>query len=119
MSKKKKFRAEFRKNRASKQRRADYTREFKAGGEDDHRHGERIGKDERTRRRVVVGDETDGEQSGFEVRPDVDLAVCRRGRVLSVYGLMSDVEAFENAFNRSAACGRGRRLGVFSAGRRK
>jgi ribosome biogenesis GTPase / thiamine phosphate phosphatase len=102
MSKKKKFRAEFRKNRASKQRRADYTREFKAGGEDDHRHGERIGKDERTRRRVVVGDETDGEQAGFEVRPEVDLAVCRRGRVLSVFGLMSDVEADDGAIFRCA-----------------
>src|SRR4030095_2725395 len=102
MSKKKKFRAEFRKNRASKQRRADYTREFKAGGEDDHQHGERIGKDERTRRRVVVGDETDGEQAGFEVRPEVDLSVCRRGRVLSVFGLMSDVEADDGAIFRCA-----------------
>jgi ribosome biogenesis GTPase len=102
MSKKKKFRAEFRKNRASKQRRSDLTREFQSGGGDDHRTSERIGKDERTRRRVVVGDETVDDKAGFEVFPEVDLSVCRRGRVLSVYGLASDVEADDGAIFRCA-----------------
>jgi ribosome biogenesis GTPase len=102
MSKKKKFRAEFRKNRASKQRRLDLTREFQSGGGDDHRTSERIGKDERTRRRVVVGDETDDDKAGFEVLPDVDLSVCRCGRVLAVYGLMSDVETEDGAIFRCA-----------------
>jgi ribosome biogenesis GTPase len=102
MSKKKKFRAEFRKNRASKQTRPDFTREFKAGGDDDHRHGQRIGKDERSRKRVVVGNESDDDQSGFSVFPDVDLAVCRRGRVLSVYGLASDVETDDGTIIRCA-----------------
>jgi len=95
-NKKKQFRAEFRKNRASRARQTDLTRDFRAGDEhaDSQARGERIsGKGELTRKRVVVGQESDDDQGGFAVVPDVDLSVCRRGRVLSVFGLTSSVEA--------------------------
>ena len=51
---------------------------------------------------MVVGNESDDDQSAFSVFPDVDLAVCRRGRVLSVYGLASDVEADDGTIIRCA-----------------
>jgi ribosome biogenesis GTPase len=95
MSKKKKLRAEFRKNRSARARGVDPTREFRSGDQqaEDRALHERIsGKGELSRKRVVVGEVSD-EAGGFSVVPDVDLAVCRRGRVLAVYGLTSDVEA--------------------------
>jgi ribosome biogenesis GTPase len=104
MSKKKKLRAEFRKNRGSRARGADPTRDFRAGDEraDDAARQERVsGKGELTRKRVVVGESTD-EASGFAVLPEVDLSVCRRGRVLAVYGLTSEVEADDGAIYRCA-----------------
>jgi ribosome biogenesis GTPase len=99
MAKKKKFRAEFRKNRSSPARQTDLTREFRAGDErtEDRAHQERVsGKGELTRRRVVIGEETP-DADGFAVMPDVDLSVCRRGRVLAVYGLTSEVEVEDGA----------------------
>ena len=55
---------------------------------------ERIsGKGELVRRRTVCGEQLDGEaEPGFGVQLDVDESVCRRGRVLSVLGLISMVE---------------------------
>jgi ribosome biogenesis GTPase len=97
MAKKKKFRAEFRKNRSSRARQSDLTREFQAGderGEDLARQERVSGKGELTRRRVVVGEETP-DSDGFSVIPEVDLSVCLRGRVLAVYGLTSEVETEE------------------------
>ena len=95
----KKVRVQFRKNRAEKTRVTDWTRKFGQHGFEDVApvQGERIsGKGETTRYRTVIGkvhdaDDIDGQ--GFEVLPDVDLAKCRTGRVLRVFGLNSDVEA--------------------------
>jgi ribosome biogenesis GTPase len=104
MSKKKKLRTEFRKNRGSRVRGSDPTREFRAGDEraDDRARQERVsGKGELTRERVVVG-ETADEAGGFAVVPDIDLSVCRRGRVLAVYGLTSEVEADDGSIYRCA-----------------
>ena len=104
MSKKKKYRAEFRKNRGARARRTDPTRAFKAGDEraDDQVLGERIsGKGELSRRRVVVGEQSE-DGGGFAVTPDVDLSVCQRGRVLAVYGLTSEVETAQGAVYRCA-----------------
>ncbi len=104
MSKKKKLRAAFRKNRGARARSADQTRDFKAGNDrsDDQVLGERItGKGELTRRRVVVGQES-ADSGGFSVMPDVDLTICLRGRVLAVYGLTSEVETDQGAVYRCA-----------------
>lgn len=95
MGKKKKIRAEFRKNRAARRRKTDLTRDFAERGQetDDARRSERIGKDELSRKRTVIGRETDEEGASYSVAPDVDLSICRKGRVLTVYGLSSLVEA--------------------------
>jgi len=98
MSKKnRKIRADFRKNRTPRQRSSDLTRRFEREDYDqqlDEPRAERIsGKGELTRRRTVVGSEADEESAGFAVTPQIDLAKCRSGRVLAVYGLLSVVEA--------------------------
>jgi ribosome biogenesis GTPase len=99
MAKKKKLRAEFRKNRGGRARQPDLTREFRTGDErgEDRARQERVsGKGELSRKRVVIGEETP-DADGFAVVPEVDLTVCRRGRVLAVYGLTSEVETEDGA----------------------
>lgn len=103
---KKKIRTDFRKNRSPRTRATDLTRRFGADVEgtetDDLVRDERIsGKGELTRRRTVVSHEAEGDEADA-VRIDVDLAACRRGRVLSVYGLLSDVEAEDGQVYRCA-----------------
>lgn len=97
MGKKKKIRADFRKNRGTRSRQTDWTRQFERHGfeEEDVAQRERVsGKGELTRRRTVTGSEIDpGDKPGFEVHLEVDESVCRRGRVLSVHGLRSTVQA--------------------------
>ncbi len=97
MSKKKKakIRASFRKNREVRARRGDLTRDFVSHGfeDDDQSRNERLtGKGELTRKRTVVGDEVESADAGFEVLPEVDLTVCRAGRVIRVQGLISIVQ---------------------------
>jgi ribosome biogenesis GTPase / thiamine phosphate phosphatase len=96
MAKKKKIRADFRKNRGVRARPADWTREYKQHGfaEEAPLHDERIsGKGELVRRRTICGEEVaNPEEPGFSIHLDVDEAVCRRGRVLMVLGLISIVE---------------------------
>ena len=98
MAKKKKFRVDFRKNRAPRARKTDWTRQF-----DEHRFDEQApeaeerisGRGEVARRRTVrtadVAPERSGGEMPFEVHLDVDESICRRGRVLSVFGLSSTV----------------------------
>jgi ribosome biogenesis GTPase / thiamine phosphate phosphatase len=98
MAKKKKFRVEFRKNRAPRARKTDWTRQF-----DEHRFDEQApeaderisGRGEVARRRTICTSEAAQEQSGeetsFNFILDVDESVCCRGRVLSVFGLSSTV----------------------------
>jgi ribosome biogenesis GTPase len=96
MAKKKKIRADFRKNRAVRARPSDWTRRFQQHGFQDEAppQSERIsGKGDLTRRRTICGDQLGEETSpGFSVSLDVDESVCRRGRVLCVLGLNSMVE---------------------------
>jgi ribosome biogenesis GTPase len=96
MAKKKKIRAEFRKNRNIRARTSDWTRQYRQHGFADQAplQGERIsGKGELVRRRTVCGQEVQGpEQPGLGICLDVDENVCRRGRVLSVHGLVSTVK---------------------------
>ncbi|HEY2762215.1 MAG TPA: GTPase RsgA, partial [Pirellulales bacterium] len=94
---KRKIRADFRKNRATPQRSADLTRRFEREDYEDQAdepREERIsGKGELTRKRTVVGTQADEESAGFAVQPEIDSTLCRPGRVLSVHGLASVVEA--------------------------
>jgi ribosome biogenesis GTPase / thiamine phosphate phosphatase len=96
MAKKKKIRAEFRKNRNVRARSSDWTQRYREHGFKDEAptQGERVsGKGELVRRRTVCGDTLDGEaQPGLGVHLDVDEQACQRGRVLSVLGLISIVE---------------------------
>ncbi|MCC7086386.1 MAG: ribosome small subunit-dependent GTPase A [Pirellulales bacterium] len=103
---KRKIRADFRKNRNVRQRGGDLTRRFDRGNTDeldDAVRSERIsGKGELTRRRIVVGAEIESNAAGFSVSPAVDLSACRRGRVLSVHGLLSVVETETRTYFRCA-----------------
>ena len=96
MVKKKKIRADFRKNRNVRVRSSDWTKRYREHGFEDEApvQGERVsGKGELVRRRTICGDQRDGDaEPGFGVQLDVDESTCRRGRVLGVFGLISMVE---------------------------
>jgi ribosome biogenesis GTPase / thiamine phosphate phosphatase len=101
MSKKKrKVRTEFRKNRSQKARGTNWTREFDEHGfkEKDPLQGERVsGKGDLTRRRTVMGEAVvDGDEPHLGIHLEIDEAVCRPGRVLSVHGLSCRVRDEEN-----------------------
>jgi ribosome biogenesis GTPase / thiamine phosphate phosphatase len=98
MPKKKKFRAEFRKNRTPRARKTDWTRQFDTHGfsEEAPDSEERIsGRGEVNRHRTIRTAETEAEaghaEIPFDVVLDVDETACLRGRVLSVFGLASTV----------------------------
>ena len=98
MGKKKKIRADFRKNRNVRARKTDWTRQFDKHGFKDQstESNERIsGKGDLNRRRTVcTADAQPGTTAGdlpIEMRLEVDEAACRLGRVLSVHGLTSTV----------------------------
>ena len=93
--KKRKVRAEFRKNRVPRTRQGDLTREYRDDGleNDESARSERVsGKGELTRKRTVIAAEAGTEGShGLAIELDVDEAACHGGRVLSVHGLTSHV----------------------------
>jgi ribosome biogenesis GTPase / thiamine phosphate phosphatase len=96
MSKKKKIRADFRKNRNTRARGADLTRQFDCDelSVDNTVRGERIsGKGDLSRRRTILSEdvEADGD-SPAGTQLSVDESLCRKGRVLSVHGLFSEVQ---------------------------
>lgn len=101
MSKKKKLRADFKKNRNVRARPTDWTRQFQEHGFENEApiQGERIsGKGDLVRRRTVCGDSTNDEDTpGLDVQLAVDEKACRRGRVLGMFGLLSLVEDDETA----------------------
>lgn len=93
MSKKKKFRADFRKKHESRTRERGLTKDFEAGIENDSATSERIsGKGHLTRKRTIIGAEVVETTTGLSVHLDIDEGLCKRGRVLSVHGLTSQVE---------------------------
>jgi ribosome biogenesis GTPase len=95
---KRKLRADFRKNYGSRTRPKNLTREFHEHGfeEDESVQGERVtGKGDLTRKRTVIGDLSEDDEAGLSVRLEVDESVCQQGRVLSVHGLSSTVRAAE------------------------
>lgn len=92
-----KIRAELRRNRTPRPRSSDWTRKFQQEGLDELESvplQERIGKDELTRRRTVVAAQPP-EQEGESLTSllEIDRSACRPGRVLSVLGLLSLVQA--------------------------
>ena len=96
MAKKKKIRADFRKNRSVRTRRTDWTQQFDQHQfeEEDPQKQERVsGKGELSRKRTVCGKSVEtGDEPGLDIHLDVDETVCHSGRVLSVHGLASTVE---------------------------
>jgi ribosome biogenesis GTPase / thiamine phosphate phosphatase len=96
MSKKKKIRADFRKNRGVRVRASDWTQRYRRHGFEDEApaQSERVsGKGDISRRRTVCGEEAAvSQEPGFAIHLDVDESLCRRGRVLGVLGLVSIVE---------------------------
>jgi len=95
-SKKKKLRADFRKNRSVRVREKDLTQSFDADAEgnkiqDAQTRQSVSGKGELTRKRTLAGAEVVEDDSGRVVLPAIDTSICRRGRVLRVQGLVSVV----------------------------
>jgi ribosome biogenesis GTPase len=96
MAKKKKVRVKLRKNRSKPPRPKQWTRQFQADGlqAEEAPQQERVrAKGELSRRRTIVQQEAAGEGTEPAEMPAVDLATCRPGRVLSVHGLYSVVQA--------------------------
>ena len=94
MSRKKKIRTDFRKQHQDRRRKGDLTRDFARDedAEDRTLKSERLtGKGELTRKRTIVGVETDAAAAGFGVLRDV-AKTALRGLVLSVHGLASVVQ---------------------------
>lgn len=92
--KKKKLRAEFRKNRSTRARNGDLTRRFQEPDADDDAEvrEERIsGKGELSRKRTVFGATGTDADAAVRVVLDVDESACLSGRVLSDHGLTSQV----------------------------
>ena len=93
MSRKKKIRTDFRKDHQVRRRKNDLTRKFARDDDagDKLVKSERLsGKGDLTRKRTIVGVESDPESAGFSVQRDV-AHTSLRGRVLSVHGLSSVV----------------------------
>src|SRR3954466_12473864 len=92
--KKRKVRADFRKNREARAR--EKHRPENLGEHDieaaDAPFGERVsGKGYISRKRTVAGGEMVEDDAGTKMMPDIDRTVCRLGRVLRVQGLHSTV----------------------------
>jgi ribosome biogenesis GTPase / thiamine phosphate phosphatase len=105
MAKKKKIRANFRKNRGSRPRTTGWTQRFTSDPveEDESARGERIsGRGELARKRtILVDDLPPGSHEGAAVL-DVDMSLCLAGRVLTVQGLSSTVQAADGQLYRCA-----------------
>ena len=89
----KKHRVDFRKNRTERTRTTDWTQQFAehAFVEETGVAGERIGRDELSRKRTIVGEAVDN--ADFEVQPAIDPTATLSGRVIAVHGASSIVEA--------------------------
>lgn len=95
MSKKRKVRADFRKNREApaRDKRVSHDPTDLDSRAVDAPSGERVsGKGHISRKRTVAGGQIIEDESGTWMLPDIDRAVCRLGRVLRVQGLHSMVQ---------------------------
>jgi ribosome biogenesis GTPase len=91
--KKRKVRADFRKNREARARGRDFSRELAdSDSPADAPRAERVsGKGDISRKRTLAGGEIVEDDAGKLVLPDIDRSVCRIGRVLRVQGLVNIV----------------------------
>ena len=92
---KSKIRANFRKRQSTRVRKTDFTKDFKDDAEalENSVSGERLsGKGDLSRKRTVIGTNSEDTESGFEVNLQIDSQHSRPGRVLSVHGLNSFVK---------------------------
>jgi len=104
---KKKIRAEFRKDHQVRRRQKDLTRKFARDEDagDAMASTERLsGKGELTRKRTIIGVESDPETAGYGVLRDA-AGTSLRGRVLSVHGLSSVVQGDDGREYRCAIRG--------------
>ncbi len=93
--KKKKLRANFRKNRSVRTRENDFTRAFNSDSDavDDTESSQSVsGKGGLSRKRTLAGAELAEDATGTIILPAVDKKVCRLGKVLRVQGLVSIVQ---------------------------
>jgi ribosome biogenesis GTPase / thiamine phosphate phosphatase len=107
MSKKKKIRADFRKDHQVRRRQKDLTRKFArdADAGDAMASSERLsGKGDLTRKRTIIGVESDPQTAGYGVLRDA-ASTSLRGRVLSVHGLSSVVQGDDGREYRCAIRG--------------
>jgi ribosome biogenesis GTPase len=99
MSKKRKVRADFRKNREARPRDKNFADRLADDDEmlDAPREERVTGKGDITRRRTLAGGEIIEDGSGTLILPEVDRKICRLGRVLRVQGLISIVRDEQGA----------------------
>ena len=102
MSRKKKVRVAFKKNRQKRTRANDLTREYRQGSPKESARAERIrAKGELSRHRTIISEVTDttSETSSDEqvaaTNRAVDLDSCVSGRVIRIHGLVSVVETVD------------------------
>ena len=104
-SKKRKLRAELKKNRTPRTRQRDLTHTYSADDEaveDMERHQRISGKGELTRKRTVAGAEIVEDATGEMVLPEIDPGTHLPGRVLRVQGLVSIVHMEDGALRECA-----------------
>lgn len=97
MSKRRKVRVEFRKNRQKRTRDNDFTRVFRQdeGKAGDAKATERVrAKGDLSRRRTIITEGDPGQEgdAGASAGMAVDLSQCRPGRVVRIHGLNSIIE---------------------------
>ena len=102
MSRKKKVRVAFRKNRQKRTRANDLTREYRQGSPKDSARAERIrAKGELSRHRTIISEvtdttsETSSDEQEAAINRAVDLDSCVSGRVIRIHGLVSVVETMD------------------------
>jgi ribosome biogenesis GTPase len=95
--KKRKVRADFRKNRVVRARGNTFSQQLtdkESAGEDDAPREERVsGKGAISRKRTLAGAEIVESESGTLILPEIDITKCRLGRVLRGQGLHNMVQA--------------------------
>ena len=106
MAKKKKIRANFRKNRSTRVRSTDWTQRFAADNATDYEslRGERIsGRGDLTRKRtILVDDQSAAGAAQTNAVLGVDTTECLVGRVLAVQGLTSTVQTMDGQLHQCA-----------------
>lgn len=90
-----KIRTEFRKNHESRTRDKDLTKAYQDEDQaEDIDQSQRVsGKGDATRKRTIIGESVEGDESGFAVQLSIDETGCLSGCVLSVHGRTSRVLA--------------------------